>query len=272
MHRNSITGVLLAAVLAIGVAGCGADAEQGSADGPLKVGVSPVPHGEILTFVKTELADAAGLELEIVEFNDYVQPNVALQDGQLDANYFQHIPYLDEEKSAKGYDFTALAPVHIEPLGVYSKQVSDLDAVPDGGIVAIPNDPSNSGRALNLLAANGLITLRDGVGVRATEQDIASNPKNLVFRPLEAAQLPRSLDDTALSVINGNYAIATGLSPADDALALESGADNPYANLLVVRSGDEDDERIRKLEELLHSAEVKEFIEDKYAGSVLAAF
>nr|BFE71604.1 hypothetical protein GCM10020092_049050 [Actinoplanes digitatis] len=139
-------------------------------------------------------------------------------------------------------------------------------------MVAIPNDPSNSGRALNLLAKNGLITLKDGVGVKATEKDIATNPKNLEFKALEAAQLPRSLEDTAVSVINGNYAIETGLSPAKDALALEASQDNPYANLVVVRAGDEGDARVVKLEKLLHSAEVKKFIEDKYQGSVLAAF
>ncbi|WP_035856587.1 MetQ/NlpA family ABC transporter substrate-binding protein [Cryptosporangium arvum] len=263
--------LLVALTLVFGLAACGGDSGT-SSDGALKVGVSPVPHGEILTYIKDNLAEKEGLDLEIVEFNDYVQPNVALQDKQLDANYFQHKPYLAEEVKAKGYKFTALTPVHIEPLGLYSKKVKDLTAVPEGGVVAIPNDPSNSGRALNLLAANGLLTLKDGVGVNATERDIASNPKKLTFKALEAAQLPRSLDDTAVSVINGNYAIETDLNPAEDALALESGTDNPYANLLVVRAGDEKDERVVKLEKLLHSPEVKKFIEDKYSGSVLAAF
>ncbi|GAA0269419.1 MetQ/NlpA family ABC transporter substrate-binding protein [Cryptosporangium japonicum] len=264
--------LLAALTVLLALAACGGNDSGSSSDGALKVGVSPVPHGEILTYIKDNLAEKEGLDLEIVEFNDYVQPNVALQDKQLDANYFQHKPYLAEEVKAKGYKFTALEPVHIEPLGLYSKKVKDLAAVPEGGVVAIPNDPSNSGRALNLLAANNLITLKDGVGVNATERDIASNPKKLTFKALEAAQLPRSLDDTALSVINGNYAIETDLNPAKDALALESGTDNPYANLLVVRTGDEKDERIAKLEKLLHSPEVKKFIEDKYSGSVLAAF
>ncbi|MEV0728400.1 MULTISPECIES: MetQ/NlpA family ABC transporter substrate-binding protein [Polymorphospora] len=271
--RRTVLTLLTAATLVLGAAACGSDSGDGAAGtGPLKVGVSPVPHGEILKYVQDNLAAAEGLELEIVEFNDYIQPNVALRDEQLDANYFQHIPYLDEEKAAKGYDFTALAPVHIEPLGVYSKKVKSLAEVPDGGVVAIPNDPANSGRALNLLAVNGLLTLKDGVGVKATEADIVTNPKNLKFEALEAAQLPRSLDDTAISVINGNYAIATGLNPATDALALESGENNPFANLVVVRAGDETDERIVKLEKLLHSAQVKQFIADKYQGSVLAAF
>ncbi|GAA2596217.1 MetQ/NlpA family ABC transporter substrate-binding protein [Dactylosporangium fulvum] len=268
--RRTILATITAATLVLGLAACGADEAGGSGGDTLKIGVSPVPHGEILKFVKDNLAAKEGLKLDIVEFNDYVQPNVALRDKQLDANYFQHIPYLEAEKAAKGYEFTALRPVHIEPLGVYSKKVKNLADVPEKAVVAIPNDPSNSGRALNLLASKGLIKLKDGAGVKATRTDIVDNPKQLEFKELEAAQLPRSLDDTTLSVINGNYAIQTNLSPAKDALALESGKDNPYANLVVVRTGDENDERIQKLERLLHSPEVKQFIENKYQGSVLA--
>ncbi|MEU8614969.1 MetQ/NlpA family ABC transporter substrate-binding protein [Actinoplanes sp. NPDC048791] len=274
MRRRLLATLLTATGLVLGLAACGGsdDAAGSAGDDTLKVGVSPVPHAEILTYVKDNLAAAEGLKLDIVEFNDYIQPNVALREKQIDANYFQHVPYLEEEVAAKGYKFTALKPVHIEPLGVYSKKVKSLAEVPAGGVVAIPNDPSNSGRALNLLARNGLITLKPGVGVKATERDIATNPKNLKFSSLEAAQLPRSLEDTALSVINGNYAIETGLKPAQDALALEDGKDNPYANLVVVRTGDEGDARVVKLEKLLHSPEVRKFIADKYQGSVLAAF
>ena len=272
-RRTTFAAALAAASLVLGLtAGCGGSDEPAAADDVLKVGVSPVPHGEILKYVQDNLAAAEGLKLEIVEFNDYVQPNVALQEKQLDANYFQHIPYLEEEVASKGYKFKALAPVHIEPLGLYSKTVKSLAEIPDGGVVGIPNDPSNSGRALNLLAKNGVLTLKEGAGVKATEADITGNPKNLKFTPLEAAQLPRSLEDTAVSVINGNYAIETGLKPATDSLALEDGKDNPYANLVVVRAGEEGDARVAKLEKLLHSAEVKKFIEDKYQGSVLAAF
>ncbi|SNY71533.1 MetQ/NlpA family ABC transporter substrate-binding protein [Paractinoplanes atraurantiacus] len=270
--RRSITALVASASLLLGLAACGSsDSSEASSD-TLKVGVSPVPHGEILKYVADNLASKEGLKLDIVEFNDYIQPNVALKEKQLDANYFQHIPYLEEEVASKGYKFTALKPVHIEPLGVYSKTVKSLAEVPSGGIVAIPNDPSNSGRALSLLAKNNLIKLKDGVGVKATEKDITDNPKNLKFKALEAAQLPRSLEDTAISVINGNYAIETGLKPATDSLALESGDDNPYANLVVVRTGDENDARVQKLEKLLHSPEVKKFITDKYQGSVLPAF
>ncbi|MEV1288069.1 MetQ/NlpA family ABC transporter substrate-binding protein [Micromonospora sp. NPDC049679] len=272
--RRTFTATLAAAALVVGLAACGSDtgAASSSPDAPLKIGVSPVPHGEILKYVKDNLAAAEGLKLEITEFNDYVQPNVALQDKQLDANYFQHKPYLDEEIGSKGYKFTALKPVHIEPLGVYSKTIKNIADVPDGAVVAIPNDPSNSGRALNLLASKGLITLKDGAGVNATQRDIAQNPKNLKIKELEAAQLPRSLDDAALSVVNGNYAIQTGFTPSKDALALETGEGNPYANLVVVRTGTENDPRVVKLEKLLHSAQVKAFIDDKYKGSVLAAY
>ncbi|BBH68166.1 lipoprotein [Actinoplanes sp. OR16] len=272
MRRRSLAVLAAASLLLGGLAACGSSSDESGDSDVLKVGVSPVPHGEILKYVSDNLAAAEGLKLEIVEFNDYIQPNVALSEKQIDANYFQHIPYLEEEVAAKGYKFTALKPVHIEPLGVYSKTVKAIADVPNGGVVAIPNDPSNSGRSLSLLAKNGLITLKDGVGVKATEKDITANPKNLQFKSLEAAQLPRSLEDTAISVINGNYAIETGLKPSADALALETGDDNPYANLVVVRTGDETDARIVKLEKLLHSAEVKKFIEDKYQGSVLAAF
>jgi D-methionine transport system substrate-binding protein len=274
MRRRSLAAVLASATLVLGLAACGSsdDSSSAASSDTLKVGVSPVPHGEILKYVADNLAAAESLKIEIVEFDDYVQPNVALQEKQLDANYFQHIPYLEEEVASKGYKFKALAPVHIEPLGVYSKTVKNIADVPAGGVVGIPNDPSNSGRALNLLAANGLLTLKDGVGVKATVADIATNPKNLDIKALDAAQLPRSLEDTAISVINGNYAIETGLKPATDSLALESGSDNPYANLVVVREGEEGDARVAKLEKLLHSAEVKKFIEDKYQGSVLAAF
>ncbi|KXK60682.1 metal ABC transporter substrate-binding protein [Micromonospora rosaria] len=271
-----ITAALAATALVLGLAACGSDTDESGAsaspDATLKVGVSPVPHGEILTYIKDNLAEQAGLKLEIVEFTDYVQPNRALEEKQLDANYFQTVPYLETEKQAKGYKFTALSPVHIEPLGLYSKKATSLEALPEKAVVAIPNDPTNSGRALNLLAQHGIITLKEGAGTSATQRDIADNPKQLQFRELEAAQLPRSLDDTDASVINGNYAIESGLKPATDALALEKAENNPNANLVVVRDGEQNDPRVVKLEELLHSAEVKKFIEEKYQGSVLPAF
>ncbi|SDG50690.1 MetQ/NlpA family ABC transporter substrate-binding protein [Klenkia brasiliensis] len=255
------------------LAACGGgDAELSAADEPLRVGASPVPHAEILRFIDENLAEDAGLDLDVVEFTDYVQPNVALDDGSLDANFFQTIPYLEEQESSAGYDFTALEPVHIEPLGIYSDSLTDLADLPDGGTVAIPNDPTNAARALRLLEANDLITLADTGDTAPTSLDIEENPKDLEISEVEAAQVPRSLADVDIAVINGNYAIDADLSPAEDALALEEAEGNPNANLLVVRTGDEGDERIQALEELLHSDEVRQFIEDEYDGAVLPAF
>ncbi|NTU82864.1 MAG: ABC transporter substrate-binding protein [Chloroflexales bacterium] len=238
----------------------------------LRVGVVPVPHGEILTYINDNLAAAAGLTLEIVEFSDYVQPNLALADGQLDANFFQHVPYLEDFAKEHNIPLVPVANVHIEPLGIYSRKVKGLDELTAGAVVAIPNDVTNAGRALQLLATNGLLTLREGAGSAATIADITANPKELKIAELEAAQLPRSLDDTAISVINGNYALEVGLTPSTDALALESGIGNPYANVLAVLKGKESDPAIQTLARLLNSPEVKQFIEEHYKGSVLPAF
>jgi D-methionine transport system substrate-binding protein len=238
----------------------------------IKIGVSPVPHGDIINYIKENLAPAAGLDIEVVEFTDYVQPNLALADGTLDANYFQHVPYLNDFNKEHKTDLVPVVAVHIEPLGIYSKKIKSLTDITDGAVVAIPNDATNAGRALNLLAANNLITLKDGVGYSATVNDITANPKKLKITELEAAQLVRSLDDTTISVINGNYALEGKLTPSKDALALESAKDNPYANVLVVKKGHENDEGIQILAKLLTSPEVKKFIEDKYSGSVIPAF
>nr|WP_218904253.1 MetQ/NlpA family ABC transporter substrate-binding protein [Allostreptomyces psammosilenae] len=252
---------------------CGADGGDDAAglpDGPLVVAASPVPHAAILNFVKDNLAEEAGLELEVREFSDYVLPNTATEDGSVGANYFQHQPYLDDFQAEHGTHLVAVEPVHLEPLGLYSEKIDSLDALADGATVGIPNDATNGGRALNLLADNGLITLKDGAGITATEADIAENPKNLVFEPLEAAQIPRSLPDLDAAVINGNYAIEADLSPAEDAIVIEEAEGNPYANLLVVKEGNEDDPRVQTLAELLKSDEVKQFIEETYQGSVVA--
>ena len=238
----------------------------------VKVGATPVPHAEILAFIRDNLATAAGLEIEIVEFTDYVQPNLALNDGTLDANFFQHVPYLDNFNESRVTDLVSIANVHIEPLGIYSKTITDLSQVPDGAVITIPNDDTNGGRALNLLVANGFITLKPDAGYSATVADIADNPKNFKIVELEAAQLVRALDDSDLAVINGNYALDGGLIPSQDALSLESGENNPYVNILAVKRGNENDEAILTLVKLLTSPEVKAFIEEKYAGSVLPAF
>lgn len=273
LSRKLFTILSISLILILVIAGC-APAQQPTDNTTLKVkvGASPVPHAEILAFVRDNLAAAAGLEIEIVEFTDYIQPNLALNDGQLDANFFQHLPYLEDFNAERGTDLVSVASVHIEPLGIYSKTISNLNEVPDGAVVIIPNDATNGGRALNLLAANGLITLKENAGFTATFADIATNPKNLDITELEAAQLVRALDDATLAVINGNYALEGGLVPSKDALALESGENNPYVNILAVKKGHENDEAIELLVKLLNSPEVKAFIEEKYAGSVLPAF
>lgn len=273
LSRKLSVVLTLSLILVLFVSAC--TPTQSTTESPtlkVKVGASPVPHAEILAYIRDNLAAAAGLEIEIVEFTDYVQPNLALNDGQLDANFFQHLPYLEDFNAERGTDLVSVAGIHIEPLGIYSKTITDLNQVPDGVVVTIPNDATNGGRALNLLAANGLITVKTDVGFTATVADIIANPKNLKITELEAAQLVRALDDAALAVINGNYALEGGLVPSKDALALESGENNPYVNILAVKRGNENSEAILKLVELLTSPEVKAFIEEKYAGSVLPAF
>lgn len=266
------------AALALSLTACGTSqsatdtkATAESADTVLKVGASPVPHAEILNFVKENLAPAAGLKLEVVEFTDYVQPNVQLNEGQLSANFFQHKPYLDDFNTSKGTKLSLTTPVHLEPLGLYSKKVTALAALPNGATVAVPNDATNLGRALKLLADNGVVTLKEGVGTAATERDVTGNPKKLTFKPLEAAHLPRSLDDVDAAVINGNYAIEVGLKPASQALVLEKTEGNPYVNGLVVQAGHEKDANIVTLGKLLQDQKVKDFIKSKYEGAVIPA-
>jgi D-methionine transport system substrate-binding protein len=266
------TAVLAAGALTLGLSACGGDSSSSSTDGPLIVAASPVPHAEILTYVKDNLAKKEGLDLEVKEFTDYVTPNTATQDGSVGANYFQNKPYLDDFNKKNGTDIVPVVTVHLEPLGLYSRTVKKADDLKSGATVAIPNDTVNEARALKLLAANGLITLKAGVGNEATPSDITKNPKNLKFKELEAAQTPRSLDDVDAAVVNGNYAIESDLKPAQDALVLESPKNNPYGNFLAVKKGNEDDPRVKKLAKLLTSPEVKKFIQDKYAGSVLASF
>jgi D-methionine transport system substrate-binding protein len=267
------TAVLAAGTLTLGLTACGSDQDSASdTSGPLVVAASPTPHGEILTHVKDNLAKKAGLDLEVREFTDYTTQNPATEDGSVDANYFQNKPYLDDFNKKNGTDIVPVVTVHLEPLGLYSHQVKSVGALKSGATVAVPNDTVNEARALKLLDAHGIITLKDGIGNEATPSDIVENPKNLTFKELEAAQTPRSLDDVDAAVVNGNYAIEADLKPATDALVLESAKNNPYGNFLAVKKGNEDDPRVRKLVELLTSAEVKKFIEDQYAGSVLPSF
>ncbi len=268
---------LLAAVLLLAflTAGCGdkkaaAPTPAGDKKVVLKVGATPVPHAEILKVIQPILAKD-GIELKIVEFTDYVRPNVALAEKELDANFFQHLPYLQQFAADRKLDLVSLIAVHSEPMGVYSKKIKTLNEVPNGGIVAIPNDPTNGGRALSILAQAGLIKMKDGVGVKGTVKDVTDNPKKLVFKELEAPQLPRSLDDVALAVINSNYALEAKLNPTKDALFIEK-KDSPYANILAIRKGDEKRPELVKLAKALTSPDVKKFIEDKYKGAVVPAF
>ncbi|MER7924600.1 MetQ/NlpA family ABC transporter substrate-binding protein [Streptomyces sp. NPDC096057] len=269
------TAVAAAGALTFALSACGSGKDSSSASdysGPLVVAASPTPHAEILDYVKDHLAKKAGLDLEVKEFTDYVTPNTATEDGSVGANYFQNKPYLDDFNKKNGTHIVSVVTVHLEPLGLYSHKVKSADALKSGATVAVPNDSVNEARALKLLAANGLITLKAGVGNEATPSDITKNPKKFKFKELEAAQTPRSLDDVDAAVINGNYAISSGLKPAKDALILESATNNPYGNFLAVKKGNEKDPRVKKLAKLLTSPEVKKFIEDKYAGSVIPSF
>ncbi|MEU6998981.1 MetQ/NlpA family ABC transporter substrate-binding protein [Nonomuraea sp. NPDC046570] len=266
---RKLFGFVTAAVLALVLTACGSSS-SGASD-TLKVGATPTPHAEILKYISTKLAEKEGLKLEVVEFSDYVPLNPQLQEGQLDANYFQHRPYLDEYNKEKGAKLAYVENVHLEPLGLYSGKLKDVAALASGATVAVPNDPTNLGRALKLLADNGVITLKEGVGTAATERDVTGNPKKLTFKPLDAAQIPRSLEDVDAAVINGNYALEANLSPATDALVAEKAEGNPYANGLVVAEGKENDPRVQKLAKLLKSPEVKKFIEEAYKGAVIVA-
>nr|WP_203681616.1 MetQ/NlpA family ABC transporter substrate-binding protein [Streptomyces microflavus] len=237
----------------------------------LVVAASPTPHADILNFVKKNLAEKEGLKLEVKEFTDYVLPNTATQSGQVDANFFQHKPYLDDFNEKNNTTIVPVVNVHLEPLGLYSKKIKDLKDIKAGQTIAVPNDTTNGGRALQLLAENGLITLKDGVGTTAKLSDI-TDKKGLEFKELEAATVPRALNDVDAAVINGNYALEAKLSPAQDSLALEKAEGNPYANFLAVKAGNEKDPRVEKLAGLLNSDEVKKFIEDTYKGSIVPAF
>ncbi|WP_406350840.1 MetQ/NlpA family ABC transporter substrate-binding protein [Streptomyces sp. NBC_00658] len=270
MRKHVISAVSAAIALGLGLTACGSGSDSGSGDDDaLVVGATAVPAGEVLSYIKQDLAEKAGLDLEIREFTDYVLPNTALQEGSLDANLYQNQPFLDDFNKSKGTDLVSVVKPYLPPMGVYSKKVKDVTELADGATVAVPNDVTNEGRALKLLASKGVITLKEGAGTTASPEDITANPKHLKFKELEPAQLPRSLDDVAAAVINNNYAQDAGLSPATDAILLESAKDNPYANLLAVKKGNEDDPRVKKLAKLLTSPEVKKFIEDKYKGSVL---
>lgn len=262
--------------LALAACGAGGPEEPEEEDGvtTIEVGASPSPHGDILQFVQDNLAADAGLSLNITPYTDYQLPNTALNDGDLDANFYQTPNFLESQVEEKGYEFHGFDGVHIEPMGLYSETITSLDELEDGDEIAISNDPANRGRGLSLLADNDVITLAEGVDpVDVTTGDIEDNPKNLTFTEIEAAQIPRTLSDFAAGVVNGNYALEAGLKPSEEAIVLEQGEDSPYSNMLVCREADKDNAGIVKLDELLHSDEVKAFIEETYTdGSVIPAF
>ena len=270
---------VVGALAVAGLAGCGSNESASSAasatsdDTIIKVGASPTPHAEILEVVNDQLAQE-GYTLEIVPYNDYVLPNTALQDGELDANYFQHITYLNDFNAENGTTLVDAAGIHFEPMGIYTGKTTDLTALPDGATIAVPNDATNEARELLLLEQEGLLQLKDDAGLAATVVDIAENPKNLNIQEVEAAQVPRVLNDVDLAVINGNYALEAGLQVAD-ALATESDqgqAAEAYVNVIAVKDGNQDAEKIQALVNALQSDAVKQFIEDNYNGSVVALF
>jgi D-methionine transport system substrate-binding protein len=263
-------------ILALGVSGCG-NGQQSDAEQPgktettkLVVGATAVPHAEILEVAKP-LLEKENIELEIKVFTDYVQLNPALKDGQIDANFFQHILYLDDYNQNNNADLVWTVKVHNEPMGVYSNKVAKLDELQDGAKVGIPNDATNGGRALMVLESAGLITLAEGVGVNATPHDIVDNPKNLDVMMMDAAMLPRTLEVADICVINSNYALEADLNPVEDSIFMEP-SDSPFANVLVVQAQDKDNEAISKLGQALQSPEVKEFLESKYQGSCVPSF
>lgn len=280
--RKTLGAIALATAATLALAACSSTADVTSnpsgaaasgATTTLTIGASPVPQAEILQYVQDNLAKGAGLDLKIVTFDDYVLPNTALNDGEIDANYFQHLPYYESQVKDQGFKFDHFAGIHIEPLAVYSSKYKKIEDVPDGAKLGITNDPGNQARALDLLVKNDLLTLKDTGDALPTLLDIATNPKSFQFVEAAPEQLVRSLQDVDLAIINGNFALPAGLNPTTDSLLLESGVDNPYANFLAVRAEDKTNPALVKLDGLLHSPEVKAFIEKRWpSGEVLPAF
>ena len=257
----TLAGVISASLLV----GCSSTSGE---DKTIKVGASPTPHAEILEVAKP-LLEKQGYSLEVVEFDDYVLPNTSLAEGDLDANYFQHIPYLEQMNSEKDLKLTYTAKVHIEPMGIYSEKHDSLDDLAEGAKIAVPNDATNEARALQLLAKNGIIEVADKELI--TAKDIAKNLKNVEIVEVDAASVPSSLADVDFAVINTNYALNVNLNPTKDALAIES-SDSPYVNILACREDNKDSEKVKALTEALNSKEVKSFIEEKYDGSIVPTF
>ena len=271
MKKAIVILLSVALVLAL-LAGCGAGKK--AENKTIKVAASPTPHAEILAIAKEILAKQ-GYDLQIVEYTDYVQPNLVVESGELDANYFQHTPYMNSFNAENNTHIVSAGLIHYEPFGIFAGKTASIAALPDNGKISIPNDATNGARALLLLQQEGILKLKDGAGIEATVYDIVENPKNIQIIEMEAAQLTRSLGDVDLAVINGNYALSDGLNPATDALAIEDASGDAaqyFANLVGVKEGRENDAAIKALVAALQSKEVKEFIESTYNGAVVAIF
>ena len=275
---KKILTLILALTMAVGLCACGgsdAPAEDTAAETvTLKVAASPTPHAEILAQVVDVLAEQ-GIELVVTEYGDYVVPNTAVEEGAEDANFFQHAPYLESFNAENGTHLVSVAPIHYEPMGIYPGMTASLEELPDGAVIAVPNDVTNEARALQLLAAQGLIEIDPAAGLNATPNDITSNPKNLQFKEMEAAMLPQIVGEVDLAIINSNFALQGGLNPAEDSLASEDAASEAaqtFANIIVVKEGSEENAADLALIEALQSDAVREFIETTYAGSVVAMF
>ena len=276
---KKILTLILALTMAVGLCACGGGEEAPAEDTAaetvtLKVAASPTPHAEILAQVVDVLAEQ-GIELVVTEYGDYVVPNTAVEEGAEDANFFQHAPYLESFNAENGTHLVSVAPIHYEPMGIYPGITASLEELPDGATIAVPNDVTNEARALQLLAAQGLIEIDPAAGLNATPNDITSNPKNLQFKEMEAAMLPQIVGEVDLAIINSNFALQGGLNPAEDALASEDAASEAaqtFANIIVVKEGNEENAAVLALIEALQSDAVREFIETTYAGSVVAMF
>lgn len=273
--KKKFLAVILASALAMTFfAGCGSNKEEStgsSDDKTIKIAASATPHSEILEQAES-LLEEKGYDLEVTVFDDYVQPNEVVESGEFDANYFQHIPYLDSFNEEKGTHLVNAGGIHYEPFGIYPGTKKSLDEIADGDTIAVPNDTTNEARALLLLQDNGIITLKEGVGLEATVNDIAENPKNIQIQELEAAQVSRVTGEVPYVVLNGNYALEAGYSVAKDALAYEkadSEAAKTYVNVIAVKEGNEGLDKIKALVEVLKSDEIKKFINEKYDGAVI---
>jgi len=276
---KKILTLILALTMAVGLCACGGGEEAPAEDTAaetvtLKIAATATPHAEILAQVVDVLAEQ-GIELVVTEYSDYVIPNTAVEEGAEDANFFQHTPYLEQFNAENGTHLVSVAPIHYEPMGIYAGMTASLEELPDGATIAVPNDVTNEARALQLLAAQGLIEIDPAAGLNATPNDITSNPKNLQFKEMEAAMLPQIVGEVDLAIINSNFALQGGLNPAEDSLASEDAASEAaqtFANIIVVKEGNEENAAVLALIEALQSDAVREFIETTYAGSVVAMF